>query len=353
MIIQTNENLENFCKLWTKKKILFIDTEFDRRNTYYSKLSYVIIHDGNKFWIIDALSGIDIKILTKIITSKKILKVIHGSQQDLEIFKNLKMDVYPLFDTQIAAQFCGYEQPISYANTVLKIYKINIDKKLQNSDWLKRPLTKKVIDYLKNDVRYLPGIYRHFNKILKENQNLLFFNEEMKSLNASNKIISSSGIRKKINNETIHNKKFQNLLTIRDDIARKKNLPKNWIFKDELISNIIKKKEYNCIKNNKNLTELEKKVLIKNFQQINIIKQKKTIINENIIRLINVIRSEISIKRSISEQLISNKNDVKMYLENNIKKKSLWREKIFYKITDKLINNKISISISKNNLIIN
>lgn len=353
MIIQTNENLENFCKLWTKKKILFIDTEFDRRNTYYSKLSYVIIHDGNKFWIIDALSGIDIKILTKIITSKKILKVIHGSQQDLEIFKNLKMDVYPLFDTQIAAQFCGYEQPISYANTVLKIYKINIDKKLQNSDWLKRPLTKKVIDYLKNDVRYLPGIYRHFNKILKENQNLLFFNEEMKSLNASNKIISSSGIRKKINNETIHNKKFQNLLTIRDDIARKKNLPKNWIFKDELISNIIKKKEYNCIKNNKNLTELEKKVLIKNFQQINIIKQKKTIINENIIRLINVIRSEISVKRSISEQLISNKNDVKMYLENNIKKKSLWREKIFYKITDKLINNKISISISKNNLIIN
>lgn len=353
MIIQTNENLENFCKLWTKKKILFIDTEFDRRNTYYSKLSYIIIHDGNKFWIIDALSGIDIKILTKIITSKKILKVIHGSQQDLEIFKNLKMDVYPLFDTQIAAQFCGYEQPISYANTVLKIYKINIDKKLQNSDWLKRPLTKKVIDYLKNDVRYLPGIYRHFNKILKKNQNLLFFNEEMKSLNASNKIISSSGIRKKINNETIHNKKFQNLLTIRDDIARKKNLPKNWIFKDELISNIIKKKEYNCIKNNKNLTELEKKVLIKNFQQINIIKQKKTIINENIIRLINVIRSEISVKRSISEQLISNKNDVKMYLENNIKKKSLWREKIFYKITDKLINNKISISISKNNLIIN
>ena len=69
--------------------------------------------------------------------------------------------------------------------------------------------------------------------------------------------------------------------------------------------------------------------------------------------MINVIRSEISVKRSISEQLISNKNDIKMYLENNIKKKSLWREKIFYKITDKLINNKISISISKNNLIFN
>jgi ribonuclease D len=156
-----------------------------------------------------------------------------------------------------------------------------------------------------------------------------------------------------MNNQTIHNKKFQNLLTLRDDIARKKNLPKNWIFKDELISNIIKTKEYNNIKNNKNLTDLEKKVLIKNFQQIKIIKEKKNIINENIIRLINVIRSEISVKRSISEQLISNKNDIKMYLENNIKKKSLWREKIFYKITDKLINNKISISISKNNLIFN
>ena len=352
MIIQTNENLENFCKLGAKKKILFIDTEFDRRNTYYSKLSYVTVHDGNKFWIIDALSGINIKILTKIITNKNILKVIHGSQQDLEIFKNLNMDAYPIFDTQIAAQFCGYEQPISYANAVLKIYKIEIDKKLQNSDWLKRPVTKKVVDYLKNDVRYLPGIYRHFNKILKKNQNLLFFNEEMKSLNTSNTVISSSGIRKKINNDTIHNKKFQNLLTLRDDIARKKNLPKNWVFKDEQISNIIKKKEYSYIKNNKNLTDLEKKILIKNFEKITLVKEKKTSINENIVRFINVIRSEISRKKSISEQLISNKNDIKIYLENKIKKKSLWREKIFYKITDKLIGKKIAVKIKNNDLII-
>ena len=197
MIIQTDENLRKFCKLAVKKKILFIDTEFDRRNTYFSKLSYITISDGSKYWIVDALANIDINILSKIITNKKILKVIHGSQQDLEIFKNLNMIASPVFDTQIAAQFCGYEQPISYANAVLKICKINIDKKLQNSDWLKRPVSKTAVEYLKNDVKYLKKIYLHFDKILKINKNRFFFNEEMAGLNNSNKIMSSSIIRKK------------------------------------------------------------------------------------------------------------------------------------------------------------
>jgi len=348
MIIQTDENLRKFCKLAVKKKILFIDTEFDRRNTYFSKLSYVTISDGSKYWIIDALANIDINILSKIIANKKILKVIHGSQQDLEIFKNLNMIASPVFDTQIAAQFCGYEQPISYANAVLKICKINIDKKLQNSDWLKRPVSKTAIEYLKNDVKYLKKIYLHFDKILKKNKNRLFFNEEMIGQNNSSKIISSSIIRKKINSDSINNKEFQNLLLTREEMAQKKNLPKNWVFKDDEISNVIKNKDYSSIKNNKNLNDGEKKILIKSFEKIRLLKDKKNTTNENITQLINIIRSEVSKQNNISEQLISNKNDIKIYIENKIKKNSSWREKIFYKITDKLLKKNISIKIKKN-----
>src|SRR6056300_1363211 len=103
MIIQSNQDLEKFCKLASRKKVLFIDTEFDRRNTYYSELSFISVYDGTKFWLIDCLTGIKVEALSKVLSNKKITKVLHGSQQDLEIFKHLQLPLNSLFDTQTAA----------------------------------------------------------------------------------------------------------------------------------------------------------------------------------------------------------------------------------------------------------
>ena len=165
MIIETNQSLESYCKELSKKKIVFMDTEFDRRSTYFSKLSFITISDGKKTNIIDCLQKkLSLNPLEKIISNKKITKVFHGSQQDLEIFRNMKIQIHSIFDTQIAAQFCGYKNAPSYANLANDICKINIDKTLQNSDWLKRPVNKKMISYLESDVKYLNKIYKFFNR---------------------------------------------------------------------------------------------------------------------------------------------------------------------------------------------
>ena len=327
MIIQSNQDLEKFCKLASRKKVLFIDTEFDRRNTYYSELSFISIYDGSKFWLIDCLTDIKVEALSKVLNNKKITKVLHGSQQDLEIFKHLQLPLNSLFDTQTAAQFCGFEQPISYANAVLKICKVSLDKQLQNSDLLKRPVNKKTIKYLKNDVKYLKPLYAFFLKELKKNKNLSYFKEEMSIIDQSSDTITSSLIRKKMNSKTINNKSFQSLLHTREQLAQKKNLPKNWIFPDSGILTIINK-----------------------FKKIKVQKNNNKITNDNIIKLINIIRSEVSKNKNISEQLISNKNDTIAYLEDGLKKNSKWREKIFYKITDQLVRKNLKIKIKKNTL---
>ena len=350
MIIQSNQDLEKFCKLASRKKVLFIDTEFDRRNTYYSELSFISVYDGTKFWLIDCLTGIKVEALSKVLSNKKITKVLHGSQQDLEIFKHLQLPLNSLFDTQTAAQFCGFEQPISYANAVLKICKVSLDKQLQNSDWLKRPVNKKTIEYLKNDVKYLKPLYTFFLKELKKNKNFSYFNEEMSIIDRSSHTITSSLIRKKMNSNTINNKSFQSLLHTREQLAQKKNLPKNWIFPDSGILTIIKNKEYKDIKENKNLTFQEKKMFINKFKKIKVQKNNNKITNDNIIKLINIIRSEVSKSKNISEQLISNKNDTIAYLEDGLKKNSKWREKIFYKITDQLVKKNLKIKIKKNTI---
>ena len=225
-----------------------------------------------------------------------------------------------------------------------------MDKQLQNSDWLKRPVNKKTIEYLKNDVKYLKPLYAFFLKELKKNKNLSYFKEEMSIIDQSSDTITSSLIRKKMNSNTINNKNFQSLLHTREQLAQKKNLPKNWIFPDSGILTIIKNKEYKDIKENKNLTFQEKKMFINKFKKIKVQKNNNKITNDNIIKLINIIRSEVSKNKNISEQLISNKNDTIAYLEDGLKKNSKWREKIFYKITDQLVKKNLKIKIKKNTI---
>ena len=99
----------------------------------------------------------------------------------------------------------------------------------------------------------------------------------MSIIDQSSDTITSSLIRKKMNSKTINNKSFQSLLYTREQLAQKKNLPKNWIFPDSGILTIIKKKEYKDIKENKNLTFQEKKIFINKFKKIRVQKNNNKI----------------------------------------------------------------------------
>jgi ribonuclease D len=67
--------------------------------------------------------------------------------------------------------------------------------------------------------------------------------------------------KKKLGDNILKNKKFIKIINFRNKIAKKINLPKNWVFSDkEIISNI--KNEGNFI-NSKNLNNIEIKNLTK------------------------------------------------------------------------------------------
>ena len=146
MIINNQKKIDLFKKYFVKKNFVCVDTEFERKKTYYSQLSIITISDGRKFFIFDILQyPSHIKIVKDLLKSKKKLKIVHGGSQDIEIFINHKINIEPFFDTQIAAGFLGLDKNISYANTVKKFCKKKIDKSHQNTNWLKRPITKSQI----------------------------------------------------------------------------------------------------------------------------------------------------------------------------------------------------------------
>jgi ribonuclease D len=262
--IKNNKELDHFITKIKNNKKFFFDTEFERRSTYKAIISVIVIFDGKNIGIIDCLEkNINFKKIFKFLNKKNITLVIHSCRQDLEIFLSLvKKILFSVFDTQMAALLNGYHEAPSYKKLVQDFCKISLDKSLQKEDWLKRPINNERINYLINDVYYLKIIFNKLNnKLVRKNKvklfNKLIKKEIFKISHEDYPII----FKKKLGNDILKNKKFIKIINFRNKIAKKINLPKNWVFSDkEIISNI--KNEGNFI-NSKNLNNIEIKNLTK------------------------------------------------------------------------------------------
>ena len=167
--IKDNDTLYKFYNQCINEKVLAIDTEFIRENTYYPSLCLIQIAGSDFASAIDPLSGVDLSIIWKLLENKNILKVFHAARQDIEIFLNLTGKIpYPIYDTQIAAMFCGLGDQIGYEGLVNKFLGLSVNKELQFTNWLQRPLSKNQIEYAISDVTHLIKIYPIITKLINK-----------------------------------------------------------------------------------------------------------------------------------------------------------------------------------------
>ena len=270
-LIKNNKELDQFIAKIKNKKKFYFDTEFERRSTYKAIISIVVIFDGKNIGVIDCIEKkINFKKIFKFLNKKKHTLILHSSRQDLEIFLSIvKKILFSIFDTQIAALFNGYKETPSYKKLVQDFCRINIDKSLQKENWLKRPISEERINYLINDVYYLRIIFNKLNNKLIKNNKLKSFNklikrEVYKISHEDYPVI----FKKKLGNNILNNKKFIKIISLRNKIAQKINLPKNWVFSDKDIIRNLKNEKTSIISKNLNKNDNKKLIkLITNFKK--------------------------------------------------------------------------------------
>jgi ribonuclease D len=133
-----------------------------RENTYWPELCLVQIADDKEAAAIDPLApGIDLAPLLELLTGNEaVLKVFHAGGQDAEIIYNLTQRTpLPIFDTQIAMMAVSQSEQIGYSNLVESWMGVTVDKGARFTDWSRRPLTDRQIDYAIGDVTYLAQIF--------------------------------------------------------------------------------------------------------------------------------------------------------------------------------------------------
>lgn len=168
--IEDHASLVELCQKLAKADVLAIDTEFVRTRTLYPKLGLIQVNDGENLALIDPVAVDDLSPFWQLLTDEKICKVLHACSEDLEVFLTAaNCRPVNLIDSQIMMSFLGHGLSMGYAAMVNHYLDIEVDKSESRTDWMKRPLTAKQLDYAQADVDYLFQLYPRIYQELEKN----------------------------------------------------------------------------------------------------------------------------------------------------------------------------------------
>lgn len=243
-IITTTEELKAFCKEISSYPFITVDTEFLREKTYWAQLCLIQIGCVDFAACIDPLAkGIDLEPLFCILKDKNILKVFHAARQDLEIFYHLMNELpSPLFDTQIGAMVCGFEENVSYQNLVGFFSKKTINKASRVTNWMARPLSKEQVKYALSDVTHLTEIYVKMRQMIDEKERSHWVDSEMRHLcDVSLYTLPPCEAWKRLKLSFLTPRVFARVKALsswRETLAQKQNKPRKQILRDEALMEI-------------------------------------------------------------------------------------------------------------------
>ena len=167
--IQSKEDLQILYDKLKQVKEIAIDLEHHQIESYLGITCLIQISTRTEDFIIDALKlRNELHILNSLFTDPSIVKVLHGSDYDIEwLQKDFGLYVVNMFDTGQASRLLRYS---SFALKYLlkRICNFDADKKYQLADWRIRPLPQEMINYARSDTHYLLYIYDVLRKELIE-----------------------------------------------------------------------------------------------------------------------------------------------------------------------------------------
>ena len=238
-LISTEKDLLEFSQELKKCSYISIDTEFLRYKTFYPKLCLIQIATDDTIALIDSLAISNLKIIFDVIYNPNIMWIAHASRNDIEsLFPYSKKIPKKLFDTQIASKLLNYGDQISYNDLVEKKISVVLEKKYTRYKWDNRPIPQDVLQYAVDDVKFLIKLYKKLEPLISNSLLLPEYEKEINKIlsvdlynyennDAWQKIKIKSALDKK------ELKKIRWLASIRENYAKKKNIPRQWVFSNK------------------------------------------------------------------------------------------------------------------------
>lgn len=180
-LIKSDRQLEQLCRHLADEPVIAFDTEFVSEHSYRPELCLIQVAAGNRLAVIDPLAGADPAPFWQLLAGQRGQEtIVHAGREEL-LFCLGSAGGRPtaLFDVQIAAGLVGLEYPAGYGSLMFKLLGERADKGETRTDWRRRPLTERQIEYALDDVRHLRAMRDELHKRLTKLGRLEWMQTEM------------------------------------------------------------------------------------------------------------------------------------------------------------------------------
>ena len=241
-MIAGEQALHGLCERVRTAERIGLDTEFHNERSYTARLMVIQIAFAESAAIVDPLAVADLSPLATALTQT--LVVGHALSSDLKIFADRFNTVPPrVFDTQVAAAFCGYGLAISLADLVRDIIGVRLKKSHTVSDWSARPLSSGQMEYLTDDVAHLLELHDVLKSRLEASGRYEWVIEECRSLSDLDRYrVDAKRLYLRIPGANRMSRRelgiLNELAVLRDRMARQRDLPLKYILADDVLAGL-------------------------------------------------------------------------------------------------------------------
>ena len=246
LTITSQSDLLDYCNRLAQADWIAMDTEFVSEDSYRPELCVIQVAAPNGMALIDTIAIEDPTPFWKMLAEGQHETIVHAGRGDLEFcLRAVEGRPKKLFDTQVAAGLVGIEYPIGLRNLILKVVGERSKKHETRTDWRRRPLSERQIEYAMDDVRHLREIADFLQGRLSELGRLNWLRDEMERWQDDvERSIQQERWRRLSGSSGMDRKSLalaRELWRWRESEAERRNTPARRVLRDDLLVELAKR----------------------------------------------------------------------------------------------------------------
>ena len=247
LLVKDRSNLSRIAARLERETAIGVDLEADSMFHYKEKVCLIQISTPLQDILVDPLWLDDLSPLSPVFGDPNIRKVFHGADYDIRsLYRDFDIEVNSLFDTQIAARFLGIRET-GLARLLKERLGVLVEKKYQKRDWSERPLPAAMRAYAVQDTCHLLSLSRILEKELRVKGRLFCVEEECELLSKVRSVPPNANpLFLRFKGASMLDPRglavLESILQLRDDTARRRDLPPFKILGNEPIMEIAERR---------------------------------------------------------------------------------------------------------------
>jgi ribonuclease D len=245
-LITTDQQLRAYCDSIASAAIVAFDTEFVSEDSYQPELCLVQVAAAGKLAIIDPLEVPDLGPLWQLLVEPGRESLVHAGREEFRFcLRFAGRRPHRWFDVQLAAGLIGMEYPASYGNLAGRLLGKSLAKDETRTDWRKRPLTTRQLEYALQDVADLEAMRTVLANRLEELDRLDWLEEELAKWQAELEEYESGERWQRMGGVSGMSPKnlaiVREIWSWRDSEAQRRDCPARRVLRDDLVIELAKR----------------------------------------------------------------------------------------------------------------